>query len=56
MSFKHLPVYNQSENFSSIINHSAIKYFLTECGGYIAGGLAEKEFVEREKGDDKVRH
>ena len=44
MSFKHLPVYNQSENFSSIINHSAIKYFLTECGGYIAGGLAEKEF------------
>ena len=44
MNFKHEPVYNSSANFEQIINHEAINYFITECGGYIAGGLAEKEY------------
>ena len=44
MNFKHEPIYNASANFEQIINHKAINYFMTECGGYIAGGLAEKEF------------
>jgi len=44
MNFKHEPVYNLSANFEQIINHKAIDYFITECGGYIAGGLAEKEY------------
>ena len=44
MNFEHFPVYNQSENFNEILSHKAINYFLAECGGYIAGGLAEKEY------------
>ena len=44
MNFKHEPIYSLSANFEQIINHKAINYFMTECGGYIAGGLAEKEF------------
>ena len=44
MNFKHTPVYDSSMNFEQLLNHKAISYFLKECGGYIAGGLAEKEF------------
>lgn len=44
MTFKHTPIYNSSVNFEQLLNHEAISYFLKECGGYIAGGLAEKEF------------
>jgi hypothetical protein len=44
MVFKHTPVYDSSMNFEQLLNHKAINYFLKECGGYIAGGLAEKEF------------
>lgn len=48
MSLKHFPVHFQSENFNKLINHPVIKFFLVECEGYIAGGLAEKEH----RGDD----
>ncbi len=44
MTFKHTPVYDSSENFKQLLEHRAINYFLSKCGGYIAGGLAEKEF------------
>ena len=44
MTFKHIPVYDSSTSFEQLLKHKAIKYYLTECGGYIAGGLAEKEF------------
>ena len=44
MNFKHTPIYDSSMNFEQLLNHKAINYFLSECGGYIAGGLAEKEF------------
>ena len=44
MTFKHMPVYDLSVNFEQLLKHKAINYFMTECGGYIAGGLAEKEF------------
>lgn len=44
MTFKHTPIYDASVNFEQLLSHNAIKYYLTECGGYIAGGLAEKEF------------
>ncbi len=44
MTFKHTPIYDSSANFEQLLNHEAIKYYLTQCGGYIAGGLAEKEF------------
>jgi len=44
MVFKHTPVYGSSTNFEQLLKHNAINYFLTECNGYIAGGLAEKEF------------
>ena len=44
MTFKHAPVHDMSINFEQLIKHSAIDYFLKKCGGYIAGGLAEKEF------------
>jgi hypothetical protein len=44
MTFKHIPVYNSSMNFEQLLKHDAINYFLSECGGYIAGGLSEKEF------------
>ena len=44
MTFKHIPVYNSSMNFEQLLKHKAINYFLTECDGYIAGGLSEKEF------------
>ncbi len=44
MTFKHTPVYDSSENFKQLLEHKAINYFLSKCGGYIAGGLAEKEF------------
>ena len=50
MTFKHTPVYDASVNFEQILAHNAIKYYLTECGGYIAGGLAEKEFNNRNVG------
>ena len=44
MKFKHTPVYNSSVNFNRLLNHESISFFLEECDGYIAGGLAEKEF------------
>lgn len=44
MTFKHMPVYNSSISFEQLLKHKAINYYLNECGGYIAGGLAEKEF------------
>jgi hypothetical protein len=44
MKFKHTPIYKSSINFEKLLSHDAIKFFLTECEGYIAGGLAEKEF------------
>jgi hypothetical protein len=47
MSFKHAPIHNQSENFNRIIKHPVIDFFLTECEGYIAGGLAEKEYTNQ---------
>ena len=42
MNFTHHPVVDIKENFKQIIDHEVINYFLTNCGGYIAGGLAEK--------------
>jgi hypothetical protein len=44
MTFKHAPVYDSSTSFEQLLAHKAIKFYLNECGGYIAGGLAEKEF------------
>ena len=44
MTYKHVPIYDSSVNFEQLLNHKAINYFMQECGGYIAGGLAEKEF------------
>jgi len=44
MTFKHVPVYDASTSFEQLLAHGAIKHYLAECGGYIAGGLAEKEF------------
>lgn len=44
MTFKHTPVYDSSTSFEQLLKHKAINYYLTKCGGYIAGGLAEKEF------------
>ena len=43
MTFRHTPIYDSSASFEQLLKHEAIKYYLTECGGYIAGGLAEKE-------------
>ena len=44
MNFTHHPVIDIKENFKQIINHEVIDYFLTNCGAYIAGGLAEKVY------------
>ena len=44
MTFYHVPVHNSSICFEQILKHEAIRYFLVECQGFIAGGLAEKEF------------
>ena len=51
MTFKHTPVYDLSANFEQLLKHKAINYFLSECGGYIAGGLAEKEFNHHNIGE-----
>lgn len=44
MNFTHHPVVDIKENFKQIVDHEVIDYFLTNCGGYIAGGLAEKVY------------
>jgi len=44
MNFTHHPVVDIKENFKQIVNHEVIDYFLTNCDGYIAGGLAEKVY------------
>ena len=44
MNFEHFPVYDYSSDFGLLIKHGIVNYFLTECGGYIAGGLSEKEY------------
>lgn len=51
MTFKHVPVYDSSVNFEQLLKHKAINYFLEECAGYIAGGLAEKEFNHHNVGN-----
>ena len=50
MTFKHTPVYDSSVNFEQLLKHEAINYYLTACGGYIAGGLAEKELNQQNIG------
>jgi hypothetical protein len=47
MSFKHIQINEKSENFNRLISHPAVNFFLTECDGYIAGGLAEKEYTHQ---------